>query len=295
MPFTGELAALAAAIFWAGISIVFTTVAFRIGVVQLNIDRMMLAAFFLLITIFIFSIDFSVNLNQIIFLTISGLVGLVLGDSFLFKSFQEIGPRLTMLIYSINPAIAAILAYFFLNERMELMGIIGILVTLTGIGVVVLEKPNADNRFKITKIGLIYGLLGATGQAVGLIFAKGAYEYGDIHSLTATFYRIASAAIIMLPIGIILKKYKNPFKLYAREIKTFRLVILGSIMGPYLGISLSFVALTNTQIGIAATLMSTVPVIVLPLSWYFYKEKLSFISIFGAFVTVAGISMLFMM
>ncbi|MDX9791436.1 MAG: DMT family transporter [Candidatus Kapabacteria bacterium] len=295
MPFTGELAALAAAIFWAGISIVFTTVAFRIGVVQLNIDRMMLAAFFLLITIFIFSIDFSVNLNQIIFLTISGLVGLVLGDSFLFKSFQEIGPRLTMLIYSINPAIAAILAYFFLNERMELMGIIGILVTLTGIGVVVLEKPNADNRFKITKIGLIYGLLGATGQAVGLIFAKGAYEYGDIHSLTATFYRIASAAIIMLPIGIILKKYKNPFKLYAREIKTFRLVILGSIMGPYLGISLSFVALTNTQIGIAATLMSTVPVIVLPLSWYFYKEKLSFISIFGAFVTVTGISMLFMM
>jgi drug/metabolite transporter (DMT)-like permease len=65
-------------------------------------------------------------------------------------------------------------------------------------------------------------------------------------------------------------------------------------MGPYLGISLSFVALTNTKVGIAATLMSTVPVIVLPLSWYFYKEKLSIISIAGAFITVAGIAMLFL-
>ncbi len=294
MPLIGEFSALAAAFFWAGISIVFTAVAFKIGVVQLNIDRMILAATFLLITIAAFSIDYTVNLNQLIFLTISGFIGLVLGDSFLFKSFQEIGPRLTMLIYSINPAIAAILAYFFLDEVMEIMGIVGVVVALTGIGVVVMEKPRASDKFKITRKGLIYGLLGATGQAVGLIFAKGAYNYGDIHSITATFVRITSAAIIMLPIGLILRKYKNPLKLYLRERKTFSLVVLGSIMGPYLGISLSFVALTHTKIGIAATLMSTVPVIVLPLSWYFYKEKLSFISIAGAFITVAGIAMLFL-
>lgn len=294
MPFIGEISALAAAIFWSGISIVFTTVAFRIGVIQLNIDRMILAATFLLITILIFSIDYTVNFEQLLFLTISGFIGLVLGDSFLFKSFQEIGPRLTMLIYSINPAIAAILAYIFLGETMEFLAIFGIIVTLTGIGIVVMEKPNTENKFKITKIGLMYGLLGAAGQAVGLIFAKGAYSYGDIHSLTATFVRIASAAVVMLPLGILMKKYKNPFKLYFREKKTFSLVVLGSIMGPYLGITLSFVALTNTKIGIAATLMSTVPVIILPLTWYFYKEKLSFISIAGAFVTVAGVAMLFL-
>jgi drug/metabolite transporter (DMT)-like permease len=294
MPLIGEISALTAAILWASISIVFTTVAFRIGVVQLNVDRMILAATFLFITIVIFSIDYTVNLNQLIFLTISGFIGLVLGDSFLFKAFQEIGPRLTMLIYSVNPAIAAILAYFFLGEMMEMLAIIGVVVTLTGIGLVVLEKPNATNKFKITRAGIIYGVLGATGQAVGLIFAKGAYNYGDIHSLTATFVRIASAAIVMLPLGILFRKYKNPFKLYLRERKTFKLVVLGSILGPYLGISLSFVALTNTKIGVAATLMSTVPVIVLPLTWYFYKEKLSFISIAGAIVTVAGVSMLFL-
>jgi drug/metabolite transporter (DMT)-like permease len=294
MPFVGEISALTAAILWAGISIVFTAVAFKIGTVQLNIDRMTLASIFLFITILIFGIDYSVNINQLIFLTISGVIGLVMGDTFLFMSFKEVGPRLTMLIYSINPAIAAILAYFFLGESMEFLGIIGVLVALTGILLVVLEKPATNSKFRITRKGLIYGLIGALGQAVGLIFAKTAYSYGDIHSLTATFVRITSAAIVMLPIGIMLGRYKNPFKLYFNDRKTFKLVTIGSIMGPYLGISLSFVALTNTKIGIAATLLSTVPVIVLPLSWYYYKEKLSFISIAGALVTVAGIAMLFL-
>jgi drug/metabolite transporter (DMT)-like permease len=294
MPLIGEFSALTAAILWASISIVFTAVTFKIGVIQLNIDRMILASIFLFITILIFSINMTVGIEQIAFLTVSGIIGLVLGDTFLFKSFQEIGPRLTMLIYSINPAIAAILAFIFLDETMEIMGIIGVFIALTGIGLVVLEKQNVTNKFQITKKGIIYGLMGAVGQAVGLIFAKAAFNYGEIHSLTATLVRISSAAIVMLPIGIILRKYKNPFILYASQTKTFRQVILGSIMGPYLGISLSFVALTNTKVGIAATLMSTVPVIVLPLSWYFYKEKLSIISIAGAFITVAGIAMLFL-
>ncbi len=294
MPFMGEFAALTASVLWAGISIVFTAVAFKIGTVQLNIDRMSLASIFLIITIAVFGISLVVNFNQFIFLAISGVIGLVLGDSFLFMSFKEIGPRLTMLLYSVNPAIAAILAFLFLGEVLDWMGIIGIFIVLTGIGMVVLEKPQLDSKFKFTRKGLIYGLLGGLGQAVGLILAKNAYSYGDIHSLSATFYRIASAAVIMLPLGIALGRYKNPFKLYFNDLKTFRLVVLGSIMGPYLGISLSFVALTHTQIGIAATLLSTTPVIILPLSWYFYKEKLSFTSIAGAFITVSGIALLFL-
>lgn len=294
MPFMGEFAALTASVLWAGISIVFTAVAFKIGTVQLNIDRMSLASIFLIITIALFGISLEVNFNQFIFLAISGVIGLVLGDSFLFMSFKEIGPRLTMLLYSVNPAIAAILAFLFLGEVLDWMGIIGIFIVLTGIGMVVLEKPQLDSKFKFTRKGLIYGLLGGLGQAVGLILAKNAYSYGDIHSLSATFYRIASAAVIMLPLGIALGRYKNPFKLYFNDLKTFRLVVLGSIMGPYLGISLSFVALTHTQIGIAATLLSTTPVIILPLSWYFYKEKLSFTSIAGAFITVSGIALLFL-
>jgi len=62
---------------------------------------------------------------------------------------------------------------------------------------------------------------------------------------------------------------------------------------PYLGITFSLIAIANTYVGIASTLMSTAPIIMLPLVKYYYKEKLSAIAIIGTFIAVAGIAILF--
>lgn len=70
-------------------------------------------------------------------------------------------------------------------------------------------------------------------------------------------------------------------------------MLIGSIIGPYLGISLSFIAIENTSVGIAATLMSTTPIMLIPLSKYFYKEQIHFISIIGTIIAVFGVSLLF--
>jgi drug/metabolite transporter (DMT)-like permease len=98
----------------------------------------------------------------------------------------------------------------------------------------------------------------------------------------------------MFIISLIFKKYRNPIKIYSKDKRLMLIVILGSIIGPYLGITLSFIALTHTKVGIASTLMSTVPVLILPLTHYFYKEKISLKAIIGAVITVGGVSMLFL-
>jgi drug/metabolite transporter (DMT)-like permease len=292
--YIGELSALSAALLWSFSSFVFTEATFRIGTIQLNISRMILASLLLLITFPIFGIKFELSNYQILFLSLSGFVGLVIGDSFLFKAFNLIGPRMAMLLMSFNPAIAAITAYFVLNEVLGMWAIIGMIVTLTGITIVVMEKHNTKNKFKITKFGIVCGLLAAFGQGVGLVLAKMAYIDGDVHSLVATFVRITAAVIIMLPFAIIFKKYANPFKLFWNDRKSFGLVALGSVIGPYLGITVSFIAIIYTQIGIASTLMATIPIIMLPLSKIFYKEQLSWKSIIGAFIAVGGVAMLFL-
>jgi drug/metabolite transporter (DMT)-like permease len=295
MLFIGEFAALTAAVLWSNSSIIFTTASIKLGSMQLNVDRMAMAVLYLIITIFVFKIDFTLNFNQILLLSISGFVGLIIGDTALFKSFAEIGPRLTLLIYSCNPAIAGVLAFIVLHETLSKMGIVGIFVTLSGIALVVLDKTvPSDARFKITTKGVLFAFLGSAGQGVGLIFAKMAFSYGDMHSFTATFVRIFSSLILMFIISLIFKKYRNPIKIYSKDKKLMLIVILGSIIGPFLGITLSFVALTHTKVGIASTLMSTVPVLVLPLTHYFYKEKISFKAIIGAFITVGGVAMLFL-
>ncbi|MFH1050227.1 MAG: DMT family transporter [bacterium] len=293
--FIGELSALTAALLWSTSSFVFTAATFRIGTIQLNISRMIIAALLLLITFLIFNINFELTLSQLAYLSLSGFVGLVIGDSFLFKAFNLIGPRISLLLLSFNPAFAAIFAFIMLGEVLSFYAIAGMAVTLLGITLVVLDKPKMGNgRFRITKFGILCGFLAAIGQGVGLVLAKMAYSSGEVHSLVATFVRIAAAVIIMLPFAILLKKYKNPFKLFAKDRKSLGLVALGAVIGPYLGITLSFIAIIYTQVGIASTLMSTMPIIMLPMTKIIYKEKLSMNAIIGAFIAVTGVAILFL-
>ena len=74
------------------------------------------------------------------------------------------------------PVLSAILAYFFLNEIISYLGMFGMLLTITGILIVVLEKKSrGENQIAFNKLGIFYGFLGALGQASGLIFAKYAF------------------------------------------------------------------------------------------------------------------------
>ena len=294
MPYVGELSALLTAFLWSGTSFAFSSAAVKIGSLQLNINRMLLASVLLFVTIEIGGFSFSLSSNQVINLVISGIIGLVIGDSFLFKAFQSIGARVSMLLMSLSPAMSSVLAYFFLDESLSFFGFLGIAVTIFGIGLVVLERSEVPNaKFKINKLGIIYGLVGALGQAAGLIFAKLAFEEGEVHKMVATFIRIISSVLILLIIALIARKYKNPVKLYKENPKALSSTIIGTVLGPYLGITFSLVAIANTKVGIAATLMSTMPIIMLPYVRYVYKERLSWRAIAGAFIAVAGVTILF--
>lgn len=293
MMYLGELSALLTAILWSGTSLAFSSAAEKIGSLQLNINRMIFASIFLISTIFIMGYGFNLSSSQYRNLIISGVIGLVIGDSFLFKSYRLIGARVSMLLMALSPAMSAVLAFIFLNEKISSLGILGIAITISGIAVVVSEHKS-DSKYRITLIGILYGLLGALGQAGGLIFAKFAFAEGHITGFVATFIRVFSSVIIFLPIMFLLKKYKNPYRLFNKDKSAFMTTIIGTILGPFLGITFSLIAIENTKVGIAATLMSTMPIIMLPMVKYIQKENLSWRAITGAIITVAGIGLIFL-
>lgn len=248
---------------------------------------------FLISTILIMGYRFDLSNSQFTNLIISGVIGLVIGDTFLFKSFQMVGARISMLLMALSPGMSTLLAFIFLGERIAFLGLIGILITIVGIALVVLER-NANSKYKITKLGIFYGVLGAMGQAGGLIFAKFAFEEGHITGFVATFIRVFSSVIIFLPIMMLLKKYKNPYKLFNKNKSALGVTLIGTILGPFLGITFSLIAIENTKVGIAATLMSTMPIIMLPMVRYIYKESLSWRAISGAVVAVIGVALIFL-
>jgi len=295
MPYLGELSALLTAMLWSVSALVFASAAKRVGSFQVNITRLILAVVYL--TILIIVMDFNINLSykQILNLSISGVIGLALGDTFLFKAFQEIGARISMLIMSLAPAFAAVLAYFVLGETLSLAGVLGMIVTVFGVAIVVLDKgANPSEKILITTSGIIYAFLGAVGQGIGLIFAKMAFHDGEINGFVANEIRIVASLVLLLPLAFFTKRFKNPVRMYHQDKKAFWLTGLGSIFGPFLGISFSLIAIEYTKVGIAATIMAIVPILMLPLVRFVYKEKLSWRAIIGAFIAVVGVAVLFL-
>lgn len=295
MEYLGEIAALATAFCWSITSYAFTNASRRIGAIQVNIDRMALASIMLIIIIGVFGISLSLAFGQISNLVISGILGLVLGDSFLFKSFQLIGARLGIIIMASVPVLSTILAFLFLDEIISLLGMLGMLLTIAGILIVVLERKNPEqNKISISKAGILYGFLGALGQASGLIFAKFAFQAGELNGFSASFIRLFSASIIILPIASTFRRYKNPFGIYPKDSYSTRVILIGTIFGPVLGITGSLIAIEYAKVGIASTLMATMPVIMLGISRYYFKEKLEWKAIVGAILAVIGAAIIFL-
>lgn len=291
----GELAALITAFFWSMTSIAFSEASRRVGSVYVNVTRMIFAFIYLSITIIIINPTINLSLTQIIYLIISGFIGLVFGDTFLFNAYRLIGARLSMLVMSSSPAFAALLAFIFLGEKLSFIGIIGIIITIAGIALVVLQREEIPtSKYKVDWNGIFYALLGSIGQAIGLIFAKFAFNKGEINGFFATFVRISSALILILPMTVLTKHYSNPIKTFKQNKKGLLFTIIGSFIGPYLGITFSLISISHTKIGIASTIMATVPILMLPMVHFFYKEKLSVISILGAFLAVGGVALLFL-
>ena len=295
MPYIGELSALITAVLWSGTAIAFTEAGKIVGSYVVNISRLVLATVYLIITILIFNLNFQISWEQIYLLGLSGVIGLVFGDGFLFKSFQYIGARLSMLVMTLSPPLAALSAYLYLGEELSSWGILGIVITISGVSIVVLkrsEQPTDD--YKKNNIGYLFAFLGAVGQAINLIFAKEAFQLGEINGFVATFYRMIPSIPFMYFLGFLYRKRRNSIWILKEKKEALKYIIIGSIIGPYLGITFSLIAVAYTFVGIASTLMSTVPIVMLPIVIFYYKEKLSTISIVGAFVAVVGVALLFL-
>ncbi|MDT3695980.1 MAG: DMT family transporter [Ignavibacterium sp.] len=293
MSYIGELSAVLTAFLWSGTSLAFSSATEKIGSLQVNISRLLLASAFLIVTIFLMGYNFNLSESQFVNLIISGVIGLVVGDSFLFKSYQLVGARISMLLMSLSPGMSAILAFVLLEERITPVGVSGIFITIAGIMLVVLERNNGS-KYKNSRLGIIYGFIAALGQATGLIFAKYAFDEGYLAAFVATFVRIFSSVLIILPLAFLFKRFSNPLTMFTKNKSVFGSIFLGTILGPYLGITFSLISIEYTKVGIAATLMATPPIIMLPMVRYLYKEKLSWRAIIGALIAVVGVGLMFL-
>jgi len=291
----GELAGLLTAVFWTVSALAFERATIRVGTFSVNLIRLVIGFVFLCFMAYFnrgIILPTDADFHTWFWLFISGIIGFVLGDLFLFASYPIISSRIAMLVMTLAPPMAAILGWFVLDEKMGMLSILGMFLVICGISLAIWSKPNGDKKLKLNFPikGLLYAFLGTVGQAAGLVLSK--YGMKDYNPFAATQIRIIAGTIGFLILIAILNRWKNLGNAMKNP-KAMTSITIGSFFGPFLGVSFSLIAVQHTSAGVAATLMSIVPVLIILPAIFIYKQKVSIKEFIGAFLSVIGVALFF--
>lgn len=138
--------------------------------------------------------------------------------------------------------------------------------------------------------GVFLAIGGAVGQAVGMVFSKIGMQ--DHDAFSSSYIRVISAVIGFALVFTFTRRWKKLFVAFT-DIKAVAVTSIGAFVGPFLGVSLSLLAIQYTATGVASTIMAINPILIIPLSVIFFKEKVTWKEVVGAVVTVAGVMMFF--
>lgn len=291
--FIGEIAAVLTALCWSFNSILFSDAGRRIGSQSVNHLRLWWALIFLsLIQVVAFQrLVPEVSSQAWLLLSISGVIGFFIGDAMLFEAYVLIGARMGMLMMTAVPIFSTVLGWLFLNETLGIWHVIAISFTTLCIALVVAEKQNHRNYVTHLVRGIFLGLGGALGQATGLLFSKRGMMEG-VHPVSANLIRVAAATLAMTLYFLFRKRFLKDF-LKLKQSGILWRIIGGALLGPVIGVVLSLVAILYSHLGVAATLMSLSPVMLIPLSRLIYKEQISYRTIVWTLAAIAGAGWLF--
>ena len=292
----GELAALATAVCWSFTAILMSYSGRRVGADVVNRSRLLFALVLLAVahwalegTLF----PTGVEPFRWGWLGVSSLLGLVLGDAFLFRAYVLIGPRLAMLLMSTVPIFSAVFGWLLFGEAVSGLETAGILLAVAGVGWVVTEGQTnaqpADRR--VYRRGLLFALLGALGQVANLVTARYALV-GDFPALSATLIRIAIAVVIVWVLAALRGQAGDTIRQW-HDRRALRAMAAASLVGPFLGIWLSLIAVQHARLGIAATLMALPPVLLIPLEYALFRQRVSSRGLVGTLIALGGVALLF--
>jgi drug/metabolite transporter (DMT)-like permease len=290
----GEFAALTTAIFWTITALVFEFAGKRVSALVVNLLRLGLGFFFLgfysWFTRGLF-LPMDATPTAWFWLSLSGLIGLVMGDQFLLHAFVVIGARVSMLIMSLVPLMTALLGWMLLGEVLTHQDLLGMILTLAGISMVVLQRNPGQNNLQFSHplTGILYAFGGAVGQSVGLILSK--LGMGGYDPFAATQIRVITGVIGFAGLVFLMRAWPRVLGAIKDRI-SIQLITVGAIFGPFLGIGFSLLALQKTSAGVAATIMSIVPVFIIPPAVFLFHEKLTIREVFGAILAVGGVTIL---
>lgn len=313
--YKGELIAITVAVSWTACAMFAEVASKRLGSFGLNISRMILSLVMLAVLMFCWTgqpCPMYADTETWLWLSLSGLVGYMLGDYCLMNCYILVGSRIGQLLMTLAPPAAALSGLLLLGERMSLLAIVGMFVTLAGIALCLsgakkqtTTEPTDGSR--LAK-GVLLGVGAAMGQGVGLVLsAKGLVCYTaslEAHGMLGTDVEMlipfastsmrAVTGLVGFSLWALLSGKLREVRNVGHDVKGTLCMLAATITGPFIGVSLSLMATLYTSTGIAQTIMATSPILILAPSHFIFRQRITLREIAGAIISVVGVTLFFL-
>ena len=313
MQYLGEILSLTVAVSWTATALFADTASHRIGALPLNFFRMALSL--ALLGGFLWVVcgapwPVHADGRTWFWLLMSGLVGYVFGDYCLFNSYVIFGSRFGQLFMTLAPPAAGIAGWLMLGESLSWRSWLAMAVTLTGIGMTILARNRDSHKLtlKLPLKGVLFGIGAGVGQGLGLVLSKVGLTHYESALASAgaslssswalpfagTFIR-AIAGLLGFWLILTLRKELPQLRKAVHDRKGMACTGLTTLFGPFLGVSLSLMAVQFAPAGIASTLMALTPVLIIPPYALIHRQKISFREILAALIAVSGAALFFLL
>ena len=248
MHYLGEAISLAVAVSWTVTALFAEVGSKRLGSLQMNVIRMILSLVMLGATLWWFTgspYPLYADGKTWLWLSMSGFVGYLLGDYCLFNSYVWIGSRFGQLFMTLAPPTAALFGWMLLGETLAWNALLGMLVTLTGIGISVLNKGESQKlSLKLPLKGVLFGIGAGVGQGIGLVLSKVGMNFyeevipageelvADLVPFASTFIRAVTGTVGFLCVMGIQRQF-HTLATSVRDRKGMNAALWATITGPF--------------------------------------------------------------
>lgn len=284
----GVFAALGTALCWAIAARLFRVTGNAFSPLTMNFWKGLISIAILAVVLF-FVQPSGLTTNIVLWLLLSGFIGIGIGDTCFFKALQSIGDSQAVLVAeTLAPLFTALFAMAFIGEWITWQQWVGVAVVLFSVDMVIKARKRSATHIFATS-GYLFGVGAALCQAIGAVVSRDILGSGEIDAASAAFLRLTGGMLFVVPLIAFTNTKFLP--VVSRETKVWPAFILATLLGTTAAIYLQMFAFAYAKAAVVQTLIATSALMSIGVAWMLGEKPSKSIFAWSA-IALVGVGIL---